>query len=73
MGKMGIQPIIPVPVTHQKIKSAAFQRYGDGNGVVQCEHTFKVHITELVANDLVIKLIQDIRTLTMHIARGKVS
>ena len=40
MGKMGMQPILPVTVLVKKIKGAAHQCYGHGDGVVRCEQTF---------------------------------
>ena len=36
---MGVQPILPVTVPVKKIKDAARQCYGDGDGVVRCEQT----------------------------------
>ena len=38
---MGVQPILPITVPVKKIKSTARQCYGDGDGVVQGEQTFK--------------------------------
>ena len=37
----GMQPILPVTVHVKKIKSAARQRYGDGDRVVKGEQIFK--------------------------------
>ena len=34
---MDMQPILPVTVPVKKIKGAARQRYGDGDGVVRCK------------------------------------
>ena len=39
MGKMGMQPILPVTVPIKKIKGVTNQCYGDGDGVVRCEQT----------------------------------
>ena len=36
---MGMQSILPVTVPVKKIKGAARQCYGYGDGVVQCEQT----------------------------------
>ena len=45
---MGMQPILPMTVPIKKIKDAALQDYGDGDGVVWCEQTFTcyTHTTE---------------------------
>ena len=37
MGKMGMQPILPITVPIKKIKGATRQCYG--NGVIRCEQT----------------------------------
>ena len=37
---MGMQLILPVTVPVKKIKGAARQCYGDGDGVVRSEQTF---------------------------------
>ena len=43
---MGMQPILPITVSVKKIKSAARQRYDDGDEVVRCEQTFTVYYAE---------------------------
>ena len=40
MGKMCMQPILPVTVLIKKIKGAARQRYGDSDGVRWGEQAF---------------------------------
>ena len=41
MGKMGIQPSLPVKVPVKKIKGVARERYSDGDGVARCEQTLR--------------------------------
>ena len=41
-GKMNMQPILAVTVPVKKIKGAARQCYGEGDGIVQCEQALKV-------------------------------
>ena len=39
---MSVQPILPITGLVRKIKGAAHQCYGDGDGVVRCEETFNL-------------------------------
>ena len=43
---MDTQPILPVTVSVKKIKGAARQRYGDGDGdgVVRCQKAFMPNV-----------------------------
>ena len=51
MGKVGIQPILPVTVTVKKIKGVARQCYGDGDEVIQCEQALRItKLQQLLTN-----------------------
>ena len=43
-----MQPILPVTVSVKKIKGAARQCYGDGDGVVLCEQTLSRNCSLIV-------------------------
>ena len=40
---MGMQPILPITVAVKKIKGVARQQCSDGNLVILCEQSFRVH------------------------------
>ena len=42
MGKIGMQPILPITVPVKKIKGATRQCFGDGDGVIRCEQAFQL-------------------------------
>ena len=42
MGKIGMQPILPITVTVKKMEGTAHQCYGDADGVIRCEQALRV-------------------------------
>ena len=47
---MGMQPILPITVSIKKIKGAARQCYGNGDGVIWCEQTLSVRLQSAIVN-----------------------
>ena len=67
-----MQPILPVTLLVKKIKGAARQHHGDGDGVVWCEKTFNATIQLRFYTYFILSFLRHGESYTSHIHVFKV-